>query len=160
MIRACCSGPTRQTLVNLVRELAVYEKLEAFARATPDDFRTHLFGPRPCRRGDHRGGRAATSSASRCFSRRSPRFAASRDFIWKTCSCVPSIAGWGIGKALLAAVAQAPWNVAAAGSNGRCSNWNAPAIGFYVAVGARPMDEWTVYRIDDEALARLAALAP
>ena len=39
-------------------------------------------------------------------------------------------------------------------------NWNAPAIGFYRALGARPMDEWTVYRIDDEPLRRLAALGP
>ena len=33
--------------MNLVRELAVYEKLEQYARATPDDFRKHLFGPHP-----------------------------------------------------------------------------------------------------------------
>ena len=39
-------------------------------------------------------------------------------------------------------------------------NWNDPAIGFYCALGARPMDDWTVYRIDDRALDRLAALAP
>ena len=35
------------TIANLVRELAVYEKLEQFAQATADDFRRHLFGPRP-----------------------------------------------------------------------------------------------------------------
>ena len=34
-----------ELLVNLVRELAVYEKLEQHAQATPDDFRKHLFGP-------------------------------------------------------------------------------------------------------------------
>ncbi len=32
-------------------------------------------------------------------------------------------------------------------------DWNEPAIGFYRALGARPMDEWTVYRLDDEPLA-------
>ena len=37
-------------------------------------------------------------------------------------------------------------------------DWNEPAIGFYRALGARPMDEWTVYRIDDEPLAQLAAI--
>jgi ribosomal protein S18 acetylase RimI-like enzyme len=37
-------------------------------------------------------------------------------------------------------------------------DWNAPAIGFYRSLGARPMDEWTTYRIDDEPLARLASL--
>ena len=36
-------------------------------------------------------------------------------------------------------------------------DWNAPAIAFYRALGARPMDEWTVYRLDDEPLRRLAA---
>ena len=36
-----------EVLANLVRELAVYEKLEEHAKATPDDFRRHLFGPRP-----------------------------------------------------------------------------------------------------------------
>jgi hypothetical protein len=39
-------------------------------------------------------------------------------------------------------------------------DWNAPAIGFYVAMGARPLDEWTVYRIEDGPLERLAELAP
>ena len=42
-----CRPDDAETLVNLVRELAVYEKLEDAARATADDFRTHLFGPRP-----------------------------------------------------------------------------------------------------------------
>jgi len=39
-------------------------------------------------------------------------------------------------------------------------DWNAPSIGFYQALGALPMDEWTVYRLCDEPLSRLAALAP
>jgi hypothetical protein len=39
-------------------------------------------------------------------------------------------------------------------------DWNAPAIGFYRGLGARPLDDWTVYRIDDEPLARLAGIAP
>jgi hypothetical protein len=35
-------------------------------------------------------------------------------------------------------------------------DWNAPSIGFYKALGARPMDEWTVMRVDGAALAALA----
>jgi hypothetical protein len=38
-------------------------------------------------------------------------------------------------------------------------NWNRPAIGFYEALGARPQDEWTVYRLTDGALARLGGSA-
>jgi ribosomal protein S18 acetylase RimI-like enzyme len=36
-------------------------------------------------------------------------------------------------------------------------DWNTPAIDFYKALGARPMDEWTVYRVDGDALMGLAA---
>ena len=36
-------------------------------------------------------------------------------------------------------------------------DWNEPAIGFYKALGAKPMDEWTVYRMTGDALARLAS---
>jgi hypothetical protein len=35
-------------------------------------------------------------------------------------------------------------------------NWNEPAIGFYEKIGARPMDDWTVYRLTGDDLARLA----
>jgi hypothetical protein len=37
-------------------------------------------------------------------------------------------------------------------------DWNAPAIGFYRSIGALPMDEWTVMRMDGEALAELASV--
>lgn len=35
-------------------------------------------------------------------------------------------------------------------------DWNTPAIGFYRALGAEPMDEWTVFRLTGDALRRLA----
>src|SRR5512135_1949945 len=46
MIRPC-QPDDAETLVSLIRELAVYEKLEHLTRATPNALRTHLFGPRP-----------------------------------------------------------------------------------------------------------------
>jgi hypothetical protein len=36
-------------------------------------------------------------------------------------------------------------------------DWNEPAIGFYRSLGARQMDEWTVFRVTGEALEALAA---
>jgi hypothetical protein len=35
-------------------------------------------------------------------------------------------------------------------------DWNTPAIDFYKSLGAMPMDEWTVYRVDGAALQTLA----
>ena len=68
----------------------------------------------------------------------------------------PALRGHGIGKALLQHLAQ----LAVARGCGRLEwsvlDWNVDAIGFYTALGARPQDEWTVYRVTGEALARLA----
>ena len=67
---------------------------------------------------------------------------------------VPQWRGRGIGRALLAHLAR----IAVAGGFGRLE-WsvldrNAPAISFYRNLGARPMDEWTVYRLTGDALDR------
>ncbi|WP_187117367.1 GNAT family N-acetyltransferase [Clostridium amazonitimonense] len=37
-----------------------------------------------------------------------------------------------------------------------CLDWNEPSIEFYKKLGATPMDQWTVYRVHDEALENLA----
>ena len=68
----------------------------------------------------------------------------------------PACRGRGIGKALLRHLAQ----IALARGCGRmewwCLDWNTPGIGFYRALGARPMDEWTVYRLASDTLRALA----
>ena len=38
-------------------------------------------------------------------------------------------------------------------------DWNEPSIGFYRSLGATPMDEWTVFRVDGAALERLGSPA-
>ncbi|HZN53943.1 MAG TPA: GNAT family N-acetyltransferase, partial [Candidatus Polarisedimenticolaceae bacterium] len=64
--------------------------------------------------------------------------------------------GRGIGRALLADVAR----TALARGCGRLDwavlDWNQPAIGFYTKLGATPMSDWTVFRLEGAALARLA----
>jgi len=72
----------------------------------------------------------------------------------------PAHRGRGIGKALLATLARLARDRGLGRLEWAVLNWNSPAIGFYRSLGARPMDEWTVYRIDDGPLAELAALAP
>jgi GNAT superfamily N-acetyltransferase len=68
----------------------------------------------------------------------------------------PAMRGRGIGKALLVYLAQ----LAAERKCGRLEwavlNWNEPSIAFYRSLGARPMDEWTVYRLTGDSLKRLA----
>ena len=69
---------------------------------------------------------------------------------------VPERRGLGYGKALLKYLA----NLAVERNCGRmewiCLDWNKPALTVYRSIGAVPMDEWTVQRLDEEALKRFA----
>ncbi len=62
----------------------------------------------------------------------------------------------GIGEALLATLAKECVDRAYARLEWSVLNWNEPAIDFYRSLGAVGLDEWTVFRLDDEALAALA----
>lgn len=68
----------------------------------------------------------------------------------------PEHRGKGHGKALLKRLAQ----IAVERGCGRlewwCLDWNRPSIDFYLAMGAEPMGDWTVYRVAGDALAELA----
>ena len=69
---------------------------------------------------------------------------------------LPDWRGRGVGAALLGHLAR----IALERDYGRMEwsvlNWNEPAIGFYRRIGAKPMDEWTVYRLTGDDLRRLA----
>lgn len=69
---------------------------------------------------------------------------------------LPEKRGLGYGKALLKYLA----NLAVERNCGRmewiCLDWNKPALTVYRSIGAVPMDEWTVQRLDEEALKRFA----
>lgn len=68
----------------------------------------------------------------------------------------PEHRGKGYGKALLVELAR----MAAAENCGRLEwsvlDWNTPAIEFYKSLGAKPMDEWTVFRLDQQAITNLS----
>jgi GNAT superfamily N-acetyltransferase len=73
---------------------------------------------------------------------------------------VPEARGRGIGFALLAALARHAVGLGAARLEWSVLDWNRPAIDFYERLGAQPLSEWTTYRLDRDALARLAAAGP
>ncbi len=68
----------------------------------------------------------------------------------------PEHRGSGVGKALLAALARECVAQGYPRLEWRVLNWNAPSIAFYHSLGAIAMNEWTVFRLTDEALAALA----
>jgi len=68
----------------------------------------------------------------------------------------PEYRGCGYGKAILKQLAR----IAVERDCGRlewwCLDWNQSSVDFYLSLGAKPMDEWTVYRIDGDTLAEMA----
>ncbi|MBX6314463.1 MAG: GNAT family N-acetyltransferase, partial [Isosphaeraceae bacterium] len=137
-----CRPEDAETLVALIRELAIYEKLEAFARATPEDLRRHLFGPRPfaeailAERGEEPAGFALFFHSFSTF-RGQPGIYLEDLFVR------PEHRGRGLGKALLATVAALAVERGCGRLEWSVLDWNEPALRFYRALGARPLEDWT-----------------
>lgn len=68
----------------------------------------------------------------------------------------PEHRGSGIGKALLATLARECVTHGYPRLEWWVLNWNEPSIAFYRSLGAVAMDEWTVFRLTDQALSELA----
>ena len=68
---------------------------------------------------------------------------------------LPAYRGRGFGKALLQKLAAIALERECGRLEWWCLDWNRPSIDFYKALGAKPMEEWTVYRIDGETLKAL-----
>ena len=64
--------------------------------------------------------------------------------------------GMGFGKTILKTLAKLAKDRGCKRMEWSCLDWNAPSIGFYKSLGSIPMDEWTIYRLQGEALDRLA----
>jgi GNAT superfamily N-acetyltransferase len=69
----------------------------------------------------------------------------------------PTARGSGLGRALLQELSRVCVERGYSRLDWSVLDWNDPAIDFYRAAGARPMDEWTVWRLTGDALAALAA---
>ncbi|MER5760896.1 GNAT family N-acetyltransferase [Streptomyces sp. NPDC002082] len=142
----------------MIRELAEYEKVPHEARATEEQLREALFGERPA------------AFAHLAVTEEGEVVGFSLWFLsfstWRGVHGIyledlyvrPGVRGGGHGKALLRELARIcvergyerlEWSVL---------KWNEPTIAFYEALGARPQDEWSVYRLTDGALAELGGV--
>lgn len=66
--------------------------------------------------------------------------------------------GKGVGKALLACICRLAVERHCARVEWSVLDWNQPAIEFYQSLGARPMDEWTLFRLTGDALREMSAV--
>ena len=68
----------------------------------------------------------------------------------------PECRGRGYGRALLKELARIARERGCGRMEWWCLNWNQPSIAFYQSLGAKAMDEWTVFRLTEDAMASLA----
>ena len=69
---------------------------------------------------------------------------------------IPEDRGRGHGKALLKELAKITVERGCGRLEWCCLDWNKPSIDFYLSLNAKPMDEWTVYRLTGETLKNMA----
>ncbi|RNL85590.1 GNAT family N-acetyltransferase [Halostreptopolyspora alba] len=147
------------TIHRLVRDLAEYEREPDAMVASEADFKEALFGTHPAvfaHLAVHTEGEGHQTVAGfalwfRNFSTWTGRHGVYLEDLYVR----PELRGHGYGRALLTELAaicveqgytRLEWSVL---------DWNTPSIEFYRTLGARPMDGWTVYRLDGANLAAL-----
>ncbi len=142
-------------ILSFIRELAEYEKLAHEVVATEDLLHESLFGDRKVAEviiGYYQGEPVSFALYYDNFS----TFLGRPGIYVEDLYVKPMMRGKGIGKSMLAYIA----SLARERKCGRVEwwvlNWNEPALQFYHSIGAKPMDEWTVQRLEGAALDRLA----
>jgi GNAT superfamily N-acetyltransferase len=143
-------------ILSFIKGLAAYEKLSHEVVATEEKLRQTLFGPRPAAEviiGEYRDEPVAFALFFHSYS----TFLAQPGIYLEDLFVEPAWRARGFGRALLSYLAQLTLERDCARLEWSVLDWNEPAIGFYHALGAQPMDEWTVRRVTGQTLEDLAA---
>ena len=143
-------------IAQFIRDLADYEKLAHEVRFDEAKLGEKLFGARPYAEvviGELDG----TPQGFALFFHNFSTFEGRPGIYLEDLFVSPEARGSGLGKALLTHLAALCTERDCARLEWSVLDWNAPAIGFYQSLGARLMDEWTVMRVDGDALTSLAA---
>jgi GNAT superfamily N-acetyltransferase len=141
----------------LIRDLAEFEKLSHEVRFDEEVLGSKLFGERPYAEvliGETDG----TAQGFALFFHNFSTFEGRPGIYLEDLYVRPEARGAGLGKAMLRHLAALALERDCARLEWWVLDWNAPAIGFYRSIGALPMDEWTVMRMNGEALVELASV--
>jgi GNAT superfamily N-acetyltransferase len=142
-------------VLEFIRELAAYERLEAQVIASEADLRAALFGERPyaevvfARLADAPVGFAL-------FFHNFSTFLGKPGLYLEDLFVRPPARGQGIGRRLLGWLAHEALARGCARLDWAVLDWNTPSIGFYHSLGAVALDEWTTFRLSGTALSELA----
>ena len=142
-------------ILKLIRDLATYERAPNEVTATEEQLVDVLFGEKP------------VAEVLLAFEKDTPVGFALFFYNFSTWLGRPGLyledlfvkpekRGKGYGRRLLVNLAKIAHDRGCGRMEWAVLNWNDPAIKFYRALGAKPMDEWTVFRLTREEIAKLA----
>lgn len=154
MLRAATAADV-PLILQMIRELAEFEKLLDRVVATETLLHDALFGE--VRRAEVLIAEVdGVPAAFALYCHNFSTFVGRAGLYLEDLYVRPSFRSLGIGRALLIALAK----IAVSRGCGRFEwsvlDWNQSAIGFYQRLGAVAQDDWTVFRLDGDALQRLA----
>ncbi len=138
-----------------ISELAIYEKLLHEVKATPETLRETLFGAHAYAEvliGEYHEEPVAYALFFHNYS----TFIGRPGIYLEDIYVQPALRGKGFGKMFMRFIAKLAVDRKCSRFEWSVLDWNTPSIEFYRAIGARPMDEWTVQRLDGNALGELA----
>ncbi len=141
-------------ILSFIRELAEYEKLSREVVATEEGLRESLFAGRRYAEiliAEHDGAPAGFALFFHNFS----TFLGKPGIYLEDVYVRPEFRGTGIGRQLLVKLAHLALERGCGRLEWSVLDWNEPSIGFYRQLGAVAMDDWTVYRVSDDALRKL-----
>ena len=144
-----------RVILQLIRDLATYERAPDEVIATEEQLVDVLFGEKP------------VAEVLLAFEEESPVGFAVYFYSFSTWLGRPGLyledlfvnpekRGKGYGRALLVELAKIARDRGCGRMEWAVLNWNEPAIKFYQAIGAKPMNEWTVFRLTRDEIASLA----
>lgn len=156
-IRPATPGDT-DTILHFIRELAIYEKAEHEAQATPAHLQRTLFAPQPAVFGLVCELDGAPIGFAVYFFNYST-WQGQHGLYLEDLYITPQARGVGAGKAMLQHLAKIAVDKDCGRFEWSVLDWNTPAIDFYDTLGALPQSEWIRYRMTGNALQDMAAQA-
>jgi GNAT superfamily N-acetyltransferase len=146
-----------QLIVDLIRDLAVYEKEEHLALATLDQINAAFFCESPAVFCDFVEDESGKVVGFATWFLNFSTWTGTHGIYLEDLFVEPSARGKGYGKALLVHLAKICIERGYHRFQWWVLDWNKPSIDFYLSIGAVPQDEWTVMRVDGPALEKLAS---
>ncbi len=153
MIRAATAADT-PIICRLVRELAEYEHLSHQVTLDEEQLREHLFGARPYAE-VLLAEEAGEVVGLALFFHNYSTFVGKPGIYLEDVFVRPAQRHRGHGRALLQAVARLAVERGCGRFEWAVLKWNEPALRFYRALGAEPLEEWTTFRLSGQALRNL-----